>query len=246
MLFRSDPLIRWMVSPDAPADLGVGSRIAADGANVAWLGRATRPQEAWVTGIGDDAAATAHLVEQLADENPIDGVTVSEAVFPLLPPRLQSPDPGRWCLWTLDPGTWDSGRFRGAVELDLDDPRIARLLQHSTSAHTFPGDPRIVRWAGVEDEDRLLSVAGMTWEPSGAAHLLSVCTEPAHRGRGLAQTACALLIDRAVEEGAPIIVLEMYTANESGRRAYSALGFSEVGRYCSGLLEHALRDVPGN
>ena len=33
-----------------------------------------------------------------------------------------------------------------------------------------------------------------------------------------------------------MVVLEMYTANEAGRRAYSALGFRERGRYASGLL----------
>jgi ribosomal protein S18 acetylase RimI-like enzyme len=231
-----------MVSPDAPADLGIGPRLLADGPNVAWLGRASRPGERWVTGLGDDPIVVARLVTALADEHGIDGVTVIEPAFDLLPTRLQSPDPGRWCFWTLDPMGERAGEGPGAAvaELDHDDQRIAPLLEHSTSAHVFPGDRRIVRWVGVEDGTQLVSVAGMVREPSGAAHLLSVCTHPEYRGRGLARDTCRRLVDLANHEGAPMVVLEMYTSNDAGRQTYSALGFTEVGRYASGLLAHAL------
>ena len=126
------------------------------------------------------------------------------------------------------------------MDLALDDDRIAPLLAHSDSAHVFPGDPRLVRWAGVEEDGELVAVAGQVTEPSGAAHLLSVCTHPDHRGRGLAREACTRVMSAAIAHGAPMLVLEMYTANEAGRRAYSALGFVERGRYASGLLAHAL------
>jgi ribosomal protein S18 acetylase RimI-like enzyme len=63
-----------------------------------------------------------------------------------------------------------------------------------------------------------------------------VCTDPARRGEGLARRACTRIMQLAVEEGAPAIVLEMYVANDAGRRTYEALGFHEVGRYRSGLL----------
>jgi RimJ/RimL family protein N-acetyltransferase len=43
-------------------------------------------------------------------------------------------------------------------------------------------------------------------------------------------------MQRARDEGVPTIFLEMYAGNEAGRRTYSALGFTEVGRYRSGLL----------
>ena len=124
----------------------------------------------------------------------------------------------------------------GAVDLALDDPRIAVLLTHSTSAHIYPGDPRIVRWAGMVDGDRLLSVAGQITERTGAAHIVSVCTDPTVRGRGLARHACSRIIESAIGDEVPMIVLEMYAENEAGRRTYSALGFTEVGRYRSGLL----------
>ncbi len=229
----TDPLLRWMGPREPSPDL------VHDGDAVAWLGRASRPGESWVSGLGDDPAVVARLVQKLADRHPIDGVTVVEGAFDLLPQRLQSPDPGFWCHWQLDPVQvrWTA---TAAVELDLDDERIAPLLAHSDSAHIFPGDPQLVRWAGVLDGDRLVAVAGQVTEPSGAAHIVSVCTDPEYRGRGLARQACLLIMAAAVREQAPMIVLEMYTANEAGRRTYEALGFTETGRYASGLLAHAL------
>jgi len=213
--------------------------LTAEGANLAWLGRASRPGEAWITGLGDDPAVVARLVTAMAAEHEVDGITVPEEVYDLLPEDLRSPDPGHWCLWTLDPAETALGPTT-AVGLPLDDPRIGPLLEHSDSAHIFPGDPRLVRWAGILDGERLVATAAQITESSGAAHIVSVCTDPDYRGRGLARDVCTHIMRSAVAEGAPMIVLEMYVANESGRRAYGALGFVEVGRYKSGLLAHAL------
>lgn len=234
-----DPLVRWMVAPGGIGDLSAGPEAVAEGANVAWLGRASRPGERWVTGLGEDPEAVVRLVARIASEHEVDGVTITESAFGHLPPELTSPDPGHWCFWTLDPADAVLGPS-SALELALDDPRIGPLLAHSDSAHIFPGNPRIVRWAGVEQDGALVAVAGQVTEPSGAAHLLSVCTHPDHRGCGLAREACTTVMAAAIADGAPMLVLEMYTANESGRRAYSALGFVERGRYASGLLAHAL------
>lgn len=226
----TDPLVRWVVTDDEPPDL------IAQGDAVAWMGRASRPGENWVTALGEDPAVVAALVERLESRNRVDGITVTEDAFDVLPERLRSPDPGHWCLWVLDPAdavlsTTD------AVDVALDDPRIAPLLSHSDSAHIFPGNPRLVRWAGVVDGDRLVSVAAQVNEQSGAAQIVSVCTDPQYRGRGLARHACSHIMREAIDEGAPMLVLEMYVANEAGRRAYRALGFTEVGRYRSGLLD---------
>jgi len=229
----TDPLVRWVVTDDEPPDL-----IAQDHA-VAWMGRASRPGENWVTALGDDPAVVAALVARLEARNQVDGITLPDDAYELLPDRLRSPDPGHWCLWVLDPADAVLDQS-DAVDVSLDDPRIAPLLSHSDSAHIFPGHPRLVRWAGVLDGDRLVSVAAQVNEESGAAHLVSVCTDPEYRGRGLARHACTRIMRTAISEGAPMLILEMYVANEAGRRAYSALGFTEVGRYRSGLLAHAL------
>ena len=237
----TDPLVRWMVDPDKE-DLSISDHLVADGTNVAWRGRATRPGENWVTALGEDPERVAALVVGLAETGRVDGVTVPDATFAVLPAALRSPDPGHWCLWTLPAADVADGlgRDEDVVEIAVDDPRVAPLLGHSDSAHIFPGDPRILRWVGIEEGDWLVSVAAMLREASGAAHIVSVCTDPEHRGRGMARRTCARLVRIAVDEGMPMICLEMYVANDSGRRTYSALGFTEVGRYYSGLLAHAL------
>jgi len=92
----NDPLVRWMVSPDGLADLTPGDALVEDGDCVAWMGRATRPGERWVTSLGERPDAVAALVADLASRHAVDGVTVPESAFTLLPPSLQSPDPGHW------------------------------------------------------------------------------------------------------------------------------------------------------
>ncbi len=225
----TDPFVRWMVRDLVP------DQLAVDGDHVAWIWSGRENGEVWATALGSHPARVVALVEQLASATAVDGVTVPDNAFDVLPRELQSPDPGHWCYWTLDPHHAPAVSDV-AVDLSLDDPRIAELLIHSTSAHVFPGDPNLVRWAGVLDGDRLVSVAGQVTERTGAAHIVSVCTDPSVRGRGLARHACTGIIHGAIADGAPQIVLEMYAANEAGRRTYSALGFAEVGRYKSGLL----------
>jgi ribosomal protein S18 acetylase RimI-like enzyme len=189
----------------------------------------------WVTSLGEDPQTCARLVVDLAASARIDGVTVPDTAFALLPAALQSPDPGHWSFWVND-GPAESFDEGAAIDLSDDDPRIAELLAHSRSAYVFPGDPRVVRWVGVVVDEHLVSVALQRNETTGAAHICSVVTDPDYRGRRLARHACARIMRLARADGAPALVLEMYAYNESGRRTYEALGFREVGRYRSGLL----------
>jgi ribosomal protein S18 acetylase RimI-like enzyme len=229
LLRPNDPFVVWVLGDLTP------EHVLVDGDNVAFIGDAETDGEVWVTALGEDANACARLVVTMAASSMIDGVTVPEDAFALLPPELQSPDHGHWCFWVHDADLVPVGKT-DAIELAADDPRIAPLLAHSDSAHIFPGDPRIVRWAGVVDGEELVSVAGQRLERTGAAHICSVCTAPDRRGQGLARRACTRIMQIAAVEASPAIVLEMYAANESGRRTYQALGFRETGRYRSGLL----------
>ena len=230
----TDPYVRWILADETP------DQVIMDGECIGWIGGAESVGEVWATALGPDDATCASLIERLADASGIDGVTVPEGAFALLPAPLQSPDHGHWSFWVHDPDRAAIGES-DAVDLAHDDPRIAPLLAHSDSAHIFPGDPRIVRWVGVVEDDRLVSVAAQRRETTGAAHICSVCTEPGRRGEGLARRACTRIMQLASAEGAPAIVLEMYAANEAGRRTYEALGFVEAGRYRSGLLRGGSR-----
>jgi GNAT superfamily N-acetyltransferase len=225
----TDPFIRWALGDERP------EIVVVDGDSIAWIGGAETHGEVWATALGSDDVTCARLIEELAVNHHVDGVTVPDGAFAFLPPELQSPDHGHWCFWVYDPSLQPIGES-DAVDLALDDPRIAPLLAHSDSAHIFPGDPRIVRWVGVVEGGLLVSVAAQRMEITGAAHICSVCTDPERRGEGLARRACTRIMQLAVAEGAPAIVLEMYVANDAGRRTYEALGFRETGRYRSGLL----------
>ncbi len=225
----TDPFVQWMVRDLEP------ERLLTDGDHIAWTWGGRNSGEVWVTALGEDPDRCVALVRRISEQTHVDGVTVPDQAFSRLPIELQSQDSGHWCFWVLselDP----SANADSALELDRDDPRIRGLLEHSTSAHVFPGDPELVRWVGVEEDGKLQSVAGQITEGTGAAHIVSVCTDPDARGRGLARATCARLVQLAIADGAPAVVLEMYADNEAGRRTYSSLGFVETGRYRSGLL----------
>ncbi|MHB1066322.1 MAG: GNAT family N-acetyltransferase [Candidatus Nanopelagicales bacterium] len=225
----ADPFVRWRIAAE---DLG---DVVVDGDHVAWTRRAERNEEWWGTALGEDPARVVRLIERLDALAPLEGVTVPAEAFVALPRRLSSPDPGYWSLWFIDPADVPL-ESSAAVELAGDDVRIDAVLEHSTSAEAFAGDPSVRRWAGVEVDGRLVAVAAERRRGNGSAGLLSVCTVPDARGRGHARNACLLLMQRARDDGVPTIFLEMYADNEAGRRTYTALGFTEVGRYRSGLL----------
>lgn len=224
----TDPFLRWMVGPDSAADL------VDRGANVAWLHAGTRPFPGWVTARGEDPIVIADLVSALIARHDVTGYTVPEEAGGQVEARVGGMEPRHWCWWERETA---AETVPQAEVLAHDDPRIEPLLAHSPSAYVLPGNDRIVRWAGVVEEGDLTAVAGAVLERSGVWHLVSVCTRPDRRGAGLAAHACRALIGEAHREGAPALVLEMYSDNESGRRLYQRLGFTEAARFRSCVLD---------
>ena len=228
-----DPFVTWRVDPSTI------EVVATDGDHGAWTRLTRNRTERWATVLGDDAERVTALLRALDIRTPIDGVTVHASAYAALPQEFRSPVTGHWCLWFLDANRITEatrGLATGASMLDLNDPRIDELLRHSDSAHIFAGAPSIIRWAGVEKDGRLLAVAGQEVEVSGSAHLVSVCCEPEFRGMGYARAVCSRLVVEAESDGSPVTILEMHAANAAGRALYSAIGFTEVRQYRSGLL----------
>jgi ribosomal protein S18 acetylase RimI-like enzyme len=222
----SDPFLRLRVDDDH-----IGA-YALEGDHVAFLRTGRKSGETWITALGDDSPRIVALIDSLRD-HAFDGVTVYDHVFDALPADLRGPDPGHWSLWEhagpipVDPAT---------VRLESDDPRIDPLLAHSSSAYIYAGDPKVVEWRGIEEGDGLVAVGAWTTSVGGAAHLVSICTDPAYRGRGLGRAITAGLTAAAVDAGARGVNLEMYAGNEAAGRAYGAVGHVERGRYMSGLI----------
>ena len=238
-----DPFLRLRME-----DLDIGAH-AIDGDHVALLRTGRMSGETWVTALGDDPERILALIEQL---RPIgfDGVTVHDHVFEHLPDDVRGPDPGHWSLWELNlaecaladdsRGVSASASAHSAgevVRLDPLDPRIDPLLEHSSSAYIHAGDPHVEEWRGIVDGDALIAVGARVAAAHGRAHLVSICTDPGQRGRGLGKGITAALADEALASGASGVWLEMYADNAAAARAYRAVGFEEMGRYRSALRE---------
>ena len=239
----ADPFLRLrMEDPDIGA-------YAIDGDHVALLRAGRKSGEVWVTALGDDPARILALIEELRPLG-FDGVTVHDHVFAHLPDELRGPDPGHWSLWELTSaecavadgslGVSESATAHSAsevVRLEPDDARIDPLLAHSSSAYIRAGDPHVEEWRGIVEGDALIAVGARVGAAHGRAHLVSICAAPAHRGQGLGRAITASLAAEALAAGAAGVWLEMYADNAAAARAYRAVGFEEMGRYRSAMLD---------
>lgn len=218
-----EAFIRWRWDPTGHDDL---RRV---GQSVGWT-RTTAKGERWATafGPGQDVCTILSMLER---EEPLGGITCAETEAAIVMDRWPARDPGRWAIWEL---AVDGCRRSGDVHVIAgSDPSIGELLMFSPSAYILPEDPRIVRWLGIVDGGRLVSVAGHMQGLRNSAHIVGVCTHPDARGRGLARTVISDLVARARDENCSGVYLEMYVDNKPATAVYRALGFREAGRYCS-------------
>ena len=213
----------------------------------------------WINGLAADPSSSAdialavRLLDELASEsaeagNPVTGVTVSRGGAELLPAGLRPPQVWQWDFWWTDeppsPVETAYGEAVRVIDLDPSDERIPSLLAlASPSAPISPGDPRVTRWAaiedpegGLEDTGGLAALLAETVQRSGAAHLNDVATHPERRGRALAKALCARVTSDALAAGRPAVTLGMYAENDAARRVYDALGFRCVRGQTSGPL----------
>jgi GNAT superfamily N-acetyltransferase len=213
----------------------------------------------WVSALAADPGSPAdvdlavRLLVDLAAEaaeagNPVTGVTVSRGGRDLLPAALRPPEAWQWDFWWTDvppaPVRTEYGDTLRVVDLDSADPRIPLLLEvASPSAPISPGDPRVTRWAAIEDPDGGLTDTGglaallaETQQRSGAAHLNDVATHPDRWRRALAKVLCGQVTADALAAGRPAVTLGMYADNDAARRVYDALGFRCVRGQTSGPL----------
>lgn len=207
--------------------------------HVAFIRPGRRGGELWVSALGDDPALVAALIDDISIGRDIDGIHVHAEVYPLLPDRFTIADPGHWSIWTITPEEADHRLARWsamAVDLDAHDRRIDDVLSHSDSAYLFAGNESVRRWVGVTDGDRLLAVGGESEIAGGTPHLVSICTAPPERGRGLGRSVTASLVLGVFARGESLVCLEMYAGNAPAAALYRSLGFREVGVYRSGWL----------
>lgn len=83
----------------------------------------------------------------------------------------------------------------------------------------------------VEDAEETVGMGGLRRLPDGAAELVRIYTDPAHRGRGIGARTVAMLVDRARTFGYHRVKLDTGSFMTSAHRIYSAAGFTATHPY---------------
>jgi ribosomal protein S18 acetylase RimI-like enzyme len=115
------------------------------------------------------------------------------------------------------------------------DPDLVRLgpadvpAMRALVARTRPGPfgPRtheMGTYLGVVDDGELVAMAGERLHPPGYTEISAVCTDAAHRGRGLA-TRLVLAVTAGIRERGEVPFLHAAADNVTAIRLYGELGF---------------------
>ncbi|MFF4055967.1 GNAT family N-acetyltransferase [Streptomyces sp. NPDC001668] len=113
-----------------------------------------------------------------------------------------------------------------AVRLGPDDvPEILDLV-----ARTKPGPFRertteLGTYLGIRERGRLIALAGERIRPPGWTEISAVCTDPDHRGRGLA-TRLVRAVAAGIRERGDIPFLHAAADNTHAIRLYESIGFT--------------------
>ena len=224
-----DAFVRWEVRAGAPVE-----GWAIDDGGVAFV-RRTPSGRRQLTVVGTPEAAVAPLRVYLDGALPgLDrGVTVPHGTLDRLgpDPRVGAGDDWEW-MWTA---TAPPAHADVVVLGPQDLHDVAALLAAASPRHSATtSDDDVVRWAGVRDPaGRLVACAAHTEHVPGVPHLASIATHPSVRGRGLGTAVTGALTRWALEEGAPVVTLGMYSDNDVARRMYARLGFRCAHRWSS-------------
>ncbi len=249
-----DLWIRFDVDPGSLEDAATDP-----GRAVAFVSHHSWRDVRWVTAFAADPLDPAHagsavrllvaLVDQAqARDQPVRGVTVPRGGAEHLPAGLVLADVDEWDAWCTQVAppmqSTPYGDAAVVTTLEGDDERIGALLAVSSpTASIRPGDPRVVRWAAIEDPEHglpdtggLAALVAVTRQRSGSHHLNSVATHPDRRGRRLARLLCAEVTAEALAAGVPAVSLGMYAENDAARSLYASLGFTWLRGSTSGAL----------
>ena len=86
----------------------------------------------------------------------------------------------------------------------------------------------ISRYFVAEDDGVCVGYAGMQLVV-GEGYITNIAVDPPRRRAGIARTLLTALIERAKEEDADFLTLEVRRSNEAAQSLYSAMGFAAVG-----------------
>lgn len=105
-----------------------------------------------------------------------------------------------------------------------DVPAMLALVGLTQPGPFLAGTVELGGYVGVEEDGRLVAMAGERMRLPGHAELSAVCTHPDARGRGLA-SALTYHVARAIQARGETPLLHVADENEGARRLYEGLGF---------------------
>ncbi|GMA24075.1 hypothetical protein GCM10025864_18340 [Luteimicrobium album] len=105
-----------------------------------------------------------------------------------------------------------------------DVPEMLDLVDRTQPGPFRPRTVELGTYLGIRREGRLVAMAGERMRPPGWTEVSAVCTDPDHRGQGLA-ARLVRAVAHGVRERGDEAILHAASANEDAIRLYERLGF---------------------
>ncbi len=224
-----DAYVRWNVDPESPL---VGYR--RDQA-VVWSTRSPTRGLRWLYALGP-ATAAANLAADSVDllDEPPYGLTAARDIGAALPDSLRPLERDEWDWWWMDrPPPAQPGE--DAAQWEEDEKAVAQFLAAASPRRSAdPGDPHVLRWCSIRDEQGIAACAAELHYVPGVPHLASIAVRPDRRGAGLGGAVTAWITRQILAAEAPVVTLGMYADNEPARRVYRRLGYRDEHHLMSG------------
>ncbi|WP_431961251.1 GNAT family N-acetyltransferase [Actinacidiphila sp. bgisy160] len=106
---------------------------------------------------------------------------------------------------------------------DIDD--VMDLVERTRPGPFLPRTLELGTYLGIRENGRLIAMAGERIQPPGWTEISAVCTDPAHRGRGLA-TRLVRAVAAGIKERGDTPLLHAAASNTNALRLYESIGFS--------------------
>ncbi|MEU6367505.1 GNAT family N-acetyltransferase [Streptomyces sp. NPDC046931] len=127
---------------------------------------------------------------------------------------------------------------REAVRLGPDDvPEILDLVARTQPGPYLPRTVEMGTYLGIRHQGRLIALAGERLHPPGWTEISAVCTDPDHRGRGLA-TRLVRAVAAGIKERGERPFLHAVATNANAIRLYESIGFTLRRRTVFSLVRH--------
>ncbi|WP_316766553.1 GNAT family N-acetyltransferase [Streptomyces sasae] len=125
-----------------------------------------------------------------------------------------------------------------AVRLGPEDvPEILDLVARTEPGPYLPRTIAMGTYLGIRHRGRLIALAGERLHPPGWTEISAVCTDPGHRGRGLA-TRLVRAVAAGIKERGEQPFLHARADNADAIRLYEAIGFTLRRRTVFALVRH--------